>query len=300
MVNKKPSIMIVDDSPGNIKMLEEALKNEYHIETASTPSIAIDLLKSNRKPDIVLLDIIMPEMDGYALCRIIKNDPDTKNIPVIFLTARDTTDDEVEGLSMGAVDYISKPYNMPIIKARINTHIDLKRKYELLESMAMIDGLTEIPNRRYLEEHIEKEWRRNLRVRKHLSCIMMDIDFFKLYNDNYGHLQGDLCLKKVSSAISNSLCRPGDFVARYGGEEFAAILPETDLNYAFDIAVNIQDAVRSLDIRHDYSSALDRVSLSIGVASIVPEIGMTHEYLINQADDNLYKAKKNGRNQIVK
>lgn len=300
MPHHRETLMIVEDSSANIMILENALNSAYKIISVNQPSKALAALKTNPKPDLLLLDIMMPEIDGFDLCRIIKQDPETQGIPIIFLTAKSNPIDEIKGLSLGAVDYIYKPYVIPVIKARIHTHLDLKRKYDLLESLALLDGLTEIANRRFLDENLEKEWRRNLRTSTPLGCIMLDIDYFKQYNDNYGHPEGDHCLKEVACVIKSCLNRGGDFVVRYGGEEFAVILPETDLDTTYEMALKIHKAIDELKIEHRFSPVHNCISASAGVASMVPEINIDPEELINRADDNLYTAKKNGRNRIIK
>lgn len=298
MNNQKPMILIVDDKPANIHILAEALGSQYDITVATSGKLALELIGRANKPDLILLDIIMPEMDGYEVCNRIKENDATKDIPVIFVTARNAPSDEEHGFNLGVVDYISKPYNLPIVLARVRNHLKLKLKSDMLESLAMLDGLTGIPNRRRFDEIIGMEWRRAVRSGRSLSLVMMDIDFFKQYNDNYGHGAGDNCLIKVASALARCLSRPGDLVARYGGEEFIALLPLTDEAGAFTIAKRFLSEIDSLMIPHAYSEAAGYVTISAGCASIIPTRTTSHKLLLQSADTLLYEAKKNGRNRV--
>jgi diguanylate cyclase (GGDEF)-like protein len=284
--------------PTNVKILGEALRPSYDIVVATNGRKALEIAQTQR-PDLILLDIMMPELDGYAVCRLLKEDDRTKNIPVIFITAKDQTDDELRGLEMGAVDYITKPFQVTIVKARVRTQLDLKRKYDLLESMVSLDGLTEIPNRRRFDEVLEQEWRRMQRAGQSLAALMIDIDYFKNYNDAYGHAAGDACLKAVARALSQSLHRPADLMARYGGEEFAAILPETNAAGALALGEKLRLNVENLRIPHEHSSAAAYVTISVGSASALPAGGGPASALVEAADAMLYKAKQAGRNQVA-
>ncbi len=293
-----PLILIVDDTPINIQVLAEALRTNYRVRVAGSGKAAFDVIAKVGAPDLILLDVMMPDMDGYEVCRRLKQAPETKNIPVMFVTAKADAADEEHGLNLGAVDYIAKPFHLPIVAARVRNHINLKIKTDLLESQAMLDGLTNIPNRRRFDETLEVEWKRALRSGTPLSLIMADIDFFKRYNDNYGHGVGDECLKKVAVSLANSIDRPSDLVARYGGEEFIAILPETDTAGAVAIAERFRNHVESLQILHEYSDASNYVTVSVGVVTVVPTAEITQSDLLKLADEMLYQAKKAGRNRV--
>ena len=296
--NDKPLILIVDDTPTNIHVLAETMLNEYRIKVATNGKSALEIMeKEGSKPDIVLLDIMMPEMDGYEVCRRIRQNPGTQEIPVIFITAKKDKLDEEYGLNLGAMDFITKPFNAAIVKARVRNHIDLKKKKDLLESLALIDGLTGIPNRRRLDESLETEWKRCLRSGKPLSVAMADIDFFKAYNDNYGHGAGDDCLKRIAHVLASSLARPSDMVARYGGEEFVAILPDTDLAGAHVLAERWCRNVAAAAVPHAYSSAASHVSISVGYSSQIPSANLSSGTLLEMADKMLYQAKAAGRNR---
>lgn len=297
-MDKLSRILIVDDERHNIKVLSELLREEHKIMAAKSGQVALNAAHGPNPPDLILLDVMMPGLSGYEVCRQLKAHPRTMHIPVIFITALDATDDEAKGFELGAVDYIFKPFKPVIVKARVRTHIHLKRKTDLLDRMASIDGLTEISNRRSFDITLEKELRRIARSGAFLSLILSDIDFFKKYNDYHGHAQGDICLRRVAKALADCANRSGDFSARYGGEEFAVILPETDLDGAITIAEKIRTTVAELNISHAASTVADHVTLSLGVATVSGSQDISPVDLIMAADDFLYQAKKSGRNAV--
>ncbi|MFV2081018.1 MAG: diguanylate cyclase [bacterium] len=294
----KQKILITDDIPANITVLGEVLREEYEIIIATNGEKALEIAASEDSPDLILLDIMMPGMDGYEVCRRLKEDEKTIGIPVIFITAKNEIDDETRGLDLGAVDYITKPFQIPIVKARVRTHLELKRKNDILENIAALDGLTGIPNRRQFDETVQREWLRCLRQGVPLSLIMMDIDFFKKYNDAYGHTAGDECLRRVALALKSSVRRAADLMARYGGEEFAAILPDTHSEGAAFVAERIRSSVESEGIPHEYSEVADHVTLSVGAATKIPQMDSTASEIIEAADRMLYEAKDGGRNSV--
>jgi diguanylate cyclase (GGDEF)-like protein len=208
--------------------------------------------------------------------------------------------DEAKGFRLGAADYITKPFHPPIVLARVKTHMELKAKSDRLEQLASIDGLTNLYNRRRFDEMLNLEWRRALRSQAPLSLTMIDIDFFKLFNDTYGHANGDQCLKDVAYALHNCLARPADIIARYGGEEFVALLPETAGESAEIIAHKMRDAVERLKILHMGSEVSQFVTISAGVATAFTHPGIdSPEDLLKAADAALYKSKKTGRNKVI-
>ncbi|MCP4346458.1 MAG: PleD family two-component system response regulator [Desulfobacterales bacterium] len=298
MWDKDQRILIVDDVPKNLQVLGSVLKKEgYLIAFAKNGEHALDYI-AEHQPDLILLDIMMPGTDGYEVCRKLKEDQKTRDIPVIFITALGDADDEYRGFEIGGVDYITKPFNPKIVKARVKTHLLLKRKTEILEKLASIDGLTEINNRRRFDEMLETEWNRAKRELKPLSLVMTDIDYFKNFNDSYGHAAGDECLRKVAGTLAKTVQRSPDFVARYGGEEFAAILPDTGINGAAGIAEKMRLNTESLQIPHEQNRASGYVTLSLGVAAVIPDENTSSAALVEAADRCLYEAKKNGRNQV--
>ncbi|MBA3036302.1 MAG: diguanylate cyclase [Desulfobacterium sp.] len=294
----KKTILIVDDMPINIQVLARGLNSDYHIKIATDGEKAIEIGMSENPPDLILLDIMMPGMDGYEVCHTLKKNPKTHNIPIIFVTAKGEVEDETKGLELGAADYIIKPFHMPIVKARVNTHIDLKRKSDMLEIMLDMDALTGIANRRHFDKMLGSEWNRAKRSGLPVSLIILDIDYFKKFNDNYGHPAGDVCLKLVAQTLNKCVRRSGEIVARYGGEEFAVILPSVNHNDALKLAEKLRSHIESLKIIHAYSNIADCITISLGAATTVPKDGLEPAELINTADKMLYEAKNHGRNQL--
>jgi len=295
----KPVILIVDDEPVNIKIAGSILRQHYDITVATSGLSALAIAGSIQPPDLILLDIVMPGMDGYEVCNKLKNNEETKDIPVIFLTGKASIQDEAKGLESGAVDYITKPFNPVIVKARVKTHLKLNEYRNMLKKQSLIDGLTEIHNRRYFEENFKKEWLNALRSCSSLSVVMIDIDFFKKFNDHYGHLSGDGCLQKVASALSSTLRRPRDFVARYGGEEFVCILPDTDFSGAAKLAELLRKAIEYLHIPHACSKISPWVTISLGTATTIPgNDNYSSDDLLKSADMALYKVKETTRNGV--
>ncbi|GAB3031247.1 diguanylate cyclase domain-containing protein [Bowmanella dokdonensis] len=291
------TVLVVDDQPVNLKILGQALSKDYQVLLASSGEQALRMAR-DQLPDLILLDIIMKDMDGYQACRQLKSDPLTQNIPIIFSTAMDSVEDEVRGLEEGATDYITKPFNVALVLARVRNQLQLKKKTDLLERLVSLDGLTEIPNRRYFEQRLEEEWRRAERGEECLCLAMADIDAFKQFNDNYGHGAGDLCLQKVARCLSSNAQRSGDLVARYGGEEFAVLLPATDLDAGRLVVERLRQSVEDLAIPHRFSPVTDVVTLSVGLACIRVSLDMEKERLWKEADKQLYGAKQAGRNRV--
>ncbi len=296
MITNKPTVFVVDDGLDNILILTALLQSEYVVHSATRGKDALERIHRVR-PDVVLLDIMMPDMDGYAVLKALQEDPCTSCIPVIFITSKSEEQDEEKGLKMGAVDYITKPIKGPIVKVRVRNHVELKCQRDLLRDLSLRDGLTGLPNRRSLDERLELEWQTGLRHQKPLSVLMMDIDFFKRYNDHYGHQQGDDCLRRVAASLEGTLRRQTDFVARYGGEEFLYILPDTDAAGVMLYADRVLDAVRDMQAPHIDSDVSDSVSLSVGVATMIPSRKAKACDLVGKADVALYQAKRAGRNR---
>ena len=293
----RQTILIVDDAPDNIQIINAILEEDYEIFFATSGEKAIDLAVSEN-PDLILLDVMMPNMDGYEVCQKLKSYKQFYHLPVIFLTAMSEIEDEAKGLKLGAIDYITKPFSPAIVQVRIKNHLELKRQRDILENLSTRDGLTGIANRRRFDEFLEQEWLRAKRKNTQLSLIMMDVDHFKQYNDNYGHLAGDDCLKQIALTLENQLKRPTDLVARYGGEEFVSILPDTNTEGALHIAKQFLESISELKKPHSHSSAADHVTISIGIATVTPNDSFSKKELINTADSSLYEAKGGGRNQV--
>jgi len=291
-------ILIVDDIPDNIKSLNAILEQDYSVSFATYWKKALEVAERTL-PDLILLDILMPDMDGYEICRRLKADPATRDIPVIFITALDGEAEEEKGLAVGAADYITKPFHPAIVRLRVRNHLMLKLQRDRLAALTMTDGLTEIANRRRLDIHLDAEWRRCVRTQTLLSAIMIDVDQFKAFNDLCGHAAGDECLKKVAQALDGIPKRPGDLVARIGGEEFVCLLPGTDAKGAMTIAQRFCDVVHGLEIPHPGSSVAEFVTVSCGVATVEPTMDGDPDAVLRSADSCLYEAKKAGRNRAA-
>jgi len=297
MADPRPKILVVDDIPSNVHVLSRILKDDYDIYFATDGEKALDLVQA-RLPDLVLLDIMMPGMDGYEVCTRIKHDPATYDIPVIFISAKSEVEDETRGLEVGAIDFITKPISPPIVKARVRNHLLLKRQADLLRSLSFLDGLTGIANRRRFDETMAREWRRCGRSHQPMSLIILDVDHFKAYNDHYGHQAGDECLRALAEVLADRVKRPSDLDARYGGEEFVCLLPETENEGAEQVAERLRAAVADRDIPHAHSPVAPHVTISLGVATMMPGPGGTPDQLAQLADQLLYQAKRSGRNRV--
>lgn len=296
-VQTKPKLLLVDDQRINILALHELFRESCEVFMAMSGEQALDMCRKV-SPDLILLDVHMEGLDGHQVCRRLKKDPETHDIPIIFVTAQGADEDEVLGLELGAVDFIVKPINPIIVKARVNTQLTLKYQNDILRSLALLDGLTGVANRRKLDEELERSWRQSLREQTELSVIMIDIDYFKRYNDHYGHLHGDTCLQSVARALGAAIHRPYDLLARYGGEEFVCLLPDTDLKDAVVVAERMQASVHLLQLEHLCSEIGQRVSVSMGVAAMTASQGLAPKALLEEADRQLYYAKQAGRARV--
>nr|WP_315184616.1 diguanylate cyclase [uncultured Albidiferax sp.] len=294
MSTERPKILVVDDEPSNRGLLAEVLKDDYTVVLAKSGEMALSLA-ARHKPDIVLLDVVMPGMDGYQVLRTLKSQDETRHIPVIFISALDSMADEEKGLLLGAVDYITKPFHAPIVRARVRNHAEAVSHRRLLERLALVDGLTEVPNRRRLEQALQLRWPPG----QYVSVILLDVDHFKLYNDHYGHSGGDRVLRQVAGAVHKTLKRETDLMARYGGEEFVMFLPHTDAKGGQVCAEMARKAVESLHIPHEKSLVGPHLSISLGGTSVkLPASGVVPDGLLEQSDQQLYLAKQRGRNRF--
>lgn len=294
---KRATILIVDDDISNIEIMNAVLEDAYEVCFAMSGVQALDVMR-DIQPDLVLLDVLMPGMDGFEVCRQCKNDPELVDIPIIFTTGLGDTEDEMLGLSLGAIDYVTKPIQPAILKARVSNHIELKNLRDQLAELAVTDALTGLKNRRHLERALQAECGRLTRTGAWLSVIMLDIDFFKQFNDAYGHPAGDRCIAMVAAALKRVVKRASDTSARYGGEEFACVLPNLGPEEAEKVAAEIRDQVRALNIPHAQSRAQPYVTVSIGVASARCSVQLLPEIWISQADQQLYHSKAAGRDRI--
>ncbi|MDR0877595.1 MAG: diguanylate cyclase [Treponema sp.] len=293
----KFSILVVDDEKSNLMMLNGILSKEYTVFTAKSGEDALCRVAED-PPDLILLDIILPGMDGFEVLKRLKGSPDTRGIPVIIITGLTTETDEEKGLLLGAVDYITKPFKNGIVIARIKTHLQIVRQIRLIERLGLVDPLTDIPNRRCFDDRLSIEWRRSIRDKKPISFMMMDVDKFKTYNDTWGHPQGDVLLTSISRIFSSAARRSGDLAARLGGEEFGVLLPDTDIAAALIVAEEIRSRVENLRIPTADGKTETKTTISIGVVSVVPDKNMLVADFISAADKRLYAAKDAGRNCI--
>lgn len=296
MGNRHYKVLVIDDRVVIVELLKKMLQNEYEVLTATSGAEGLQIV-AQQHPDLVLLDIVMPEMDGFEVCQRLKSDPATEQIPVIFLTVLDTPEQEAQGLVYGAADYICKPISEAIVQLRVRNHLKLRYQMEMLESISMTDSLTGLANRRAFDLFLTREIHTAARRKESLSLIMLDIDFFKNYNDSYGHVSGDECLMQIGRALSRSAKRTVDVVARYGGEEFALILPDTGMEGAKVVAEQVLKAIEGLNIPHQDTPIGDVVTVSLGCATVVGDESINALEMVKQADKMLYQSKEGGRNR---
>lgn len=325
MKNQDINVLIVDDRPENLLVLEGLLEDlQCNIIKASSGNEALGLMLEYDFA-LVLLDVQMPGMDGFETAELMRSSERTRNIPILFVTAIYKEQKYIfKGYEIGAVDYLFKPIESVVLRSKVNVFLELNKQKRLLEeqaesirqklnevlelqeankklqSLSRVDGLVGIPNRRSFDEYLQIHWRDSIRDMKPISVIMIDIDYFKDYNDHYGHLQGDECLIKVAERLMSSFKRPMDFIARYGGEEFVAILPETHGEGAIFIAEMVRKNIEELSITHEYSEVSSFVTISLGVHTLIPNSSDSYETFIRNADKALYEAKFLGRNRVCK
>lgn len=306
------SILVVDDSYDSRVLTRLFLKeNGYSdIILAESAAVAMQILLSQpadtrNKVDLILMDLVMPEMDGIEACQRLKQEDSLKDIPIIVVTASGEVENLDRAFSAGAIDFITKPLKKIELLARVRSVLKLRHEMnqrkaheEELRRLTSLDGLTGIANRRWFDEFIDDAWCQGARNNQPISLIMLDIDCFKSYNDNYGHQAGDECLKRVAKAIESVAKGHSELAARYGGEEFAIVLLGSNLQQAVQTGEQARLAVLELNIPHSHSPVMPFVTVSVGVASVVPSLTMMHQQLIKAADDALYNAKQNGRNQV--
>ncbi len=292
-----PSVLVIDDEFLDMELIADILGADYLLLFANDGIAGLEIA-ANKSPDLILLDVMMPGIDGYEVYKRLRDDPRTCDIPVIFITGLGDVAAETRGLTLGAVDYIMKPINPEPVKARVNTQIKLKLERDKLAQLASTDGLTGLANRSYFDAMLAYECARHARSGSELSLIMLDIDHFKAYNDTYGHVSGDDCLREIAHAITGAAVRATDIVARYGGEEFVLLLPETHLQGAMKLAEKIRKCISDLAMPHEHSEA-KHVTASLGVASARMLPGSVIVDIVEEADRQLYVAKAAGRNRVA-
>jgi diguanylate cyclase (GGDEF)-like protein len=290
-------VLVADDDGINRQVLASLLKPEFVVLLAKTGEQTIERAQRHL-PDLVLLDVMLPDMDGYEVLRRLRADPATAHIEVIFITGMGRPEDEARGLMLGAADYITKPFNTTVVMARVATHLQVVRQRRMLEHLANVDGLTELANRRRFDEIYAGEWQRATRHAHTMSVALLDIDCFKQFNDFYGHPAGDRAMRAVARVVRNAMRRPCDLGARYGGEEFVVLMPETDAAQALYVAESIREAVAQLLIPHEKSAASPVLTVSIGGATLPVGGEESSQALFDAADAALYRAKEAGRNRV--
>ena len=330
---KHYSLLIVDDTPDNVDLLRRYLMRfkKFRINSVENGQLALDYLQSqppSEHPDLILMDVVMPKLNGFETYRALQTLYPNWDVPIIFMTGLSDLSSKLEGLELGAVDYIIKPFQKEEVLARIELQLrllDLTRQLRAkneqlereiaerqrieaklvtanleLERLATSDGLTQVANRRCFDTTITREWQRLAQENCPLSLVLCDVDYFKRFNDRYGHQAGDDCLIRVARSLQEATRRSTDLVARYGGEEFAVLLPDTDLVMAIEVVDRLREAINRLKIPHEQSDANPWVTVSLGVACQFPSLGNTPQELIAAADAALYEAKQQGRNTYRK
>lgn len=327
-MTKPLDILIVDDRPENLLTLEHLLESpDLNIVRAASGQEALQLMLDHDFA-LVLLDVQMPDMDGFEAAELMRGNRRTRHIPIIFVTANHKEHQHIfRGYDSGAVDYLFKPLEPQMLLGKVRIFLEIHRqrldlqaktreldatigelrllqaeleeKNRQLQLLSSQDGLTGIPNRRQFDEMLTQEWNRMAREKQPISLIILDVDHFKRYNDLYGHLAGDSCLRRVAEALAGMSRRPGDMVARFGGEEFAAILPGTNIDGACIVAENMRRTVADLAIEHQASPVQPVVTVSLGISAVMALPGCTPADLLQAADQGLYRAKQQGRNRWV-
>lgn len=291
-MTEKQSILIIEDEPMQIRILNRILTPLYDVKPATSGLKGLEL--ANKHPiDLILLDIILEDMSGFEVLKALKDS--NNKTPVIFITSMDTREDEIKGLSAGVVDYITKPFVDEIVKLRVGLHMQLITQLRTIERLSLYDGLTEILNRRSFNLTMKDLWEQMADKCQCFSMIMLDVDKFKLFNDNYGHLCGDECLKTVAKVLKGVL-RKNDSIFRWGGEEFAVLLPETPLSTAVILAERLREAIEQTIII--FGDVTTSVTISLGVGAIYPAPEDKPERFCTEVDQALYSAKNNGRNRV--
>ena len=296
MINRRQKILVIDDSQQIHQLLRARLKGlSVDLIFADNGEAGITLAR-DACPDLILLDVNMPGQDGFDVCRILKDNPATYEIPVIFLTGVDESLNKVKGFDLGAVDYVTKPFDPAELRARVRTALHTRALMELLTTQAQLDGLTGLHNRRYFDQRLEEELSEGRRYGRPVGLLLVDIDHFKSINDTFGHPKGDLVLRKIAGVIKNS-GRASDITCRYGGEEFAVVLPQSPTDFTYQFGLRLLELIRQCP---DFMAILGRsVTVSIGAACAEPEDRLLPPALVNLADKALYSAKASGRDRVA-
>lgn len=295
----KEKILIASNNESCISHLTEALGKAFQIEISQSGTLVYESCLGATSPDLVLMDIKLDDFNGYETCLKLKDTAESQNISVILFSNEKNVEHEVKAFDSGANDFVITPCANEVVKARVRVLLRLKRTTDLLEQFSRMDSLTEIPNRREFDRTLEKEWLRAKRSKNPLSLILLDIDFFKKYNDHYGHLEGDQCLKEAAQVIEQNIRRAHDTVARYGGEEFVVILPDTDKDGAIQVAKQIIEGLAYKKLPHEKSEVASYITMSLGISTVIPESPLSPRNLVDSSDVALYAAKESGRNRFM-
>ena len=295
---RRARVLVVDDQPVNLQLMAEVLRDLCDVLVAASGARALEIAALGGV-DLILLDVMMPGMDGIEVCARLKADPRTRHVPVIFVSGRGEVQDETRGFDAGGVDYIIKPVSGPLVCARVRTHLELKSARDALERMALVDGLTGIPNRRRFDSVLQSEWRRAARSGSPLTLALFDVDHFKRFNDAHGHVRGDQCLREVARVLAAECQRAGDLVARYGGEEFALVLPETTAAGSRDVFIHLLKAINLLKVPCAEPDRLAEITVSGGALTLVPGVDASATDALSVADQLLYEAKAAGRQRVL-
>ncbi len=300
----KPTVLIVDDMEENLMLLNDILEEKYTIKIAKSGQKALDIVQKGGV-DLILLDVVMPGMDGYEVCKTLQNDKKTEDIPIIFVTGNTSVRDEKKGFELGAVDYITKPFNLVTVRARVKTHmnlhlkqLELEKYIAMIEKISITDGLTSLYNRRHFNEIFPKVINSAKRKDELICFLLLDIDHFKPYNDHYGHQAGDEALMKFASSLKSNLKRADDMAFRLGGEEFGIVYKSDTQQKAYQFANKVRQNIEDLQIVHEYNSASGFLTASMGLLCKKATQIKDMDEAFKQADDLLYEAKENGRNQV--
>jgi len=294
---KERSVLVVDDESSNIAALTHILSSKYIVYAAKSGSGALKAVEKH-SPDVILLDIIMPEMDGYSVVSLLKGNEKTKDIPIIMVTSLSGEGEEEKALSLGAADYIIKPFRSGIVELRVKNQVKILDQHRAIERLSMTDQLTDLPNRRNFNTRLDLEWYRSIREQMPISILLIDVDKFKEYNDTYGHQQGDAALQALARVLTGELKRCGDFAARWGGEEFVVLLPNTDFAGALQVSERIRKCVEEMEMPL-VNGSNTKTTVSIGVNAEMPARDAAYDEFIAKADKALYKAKEAGRNKVI-
>lgn len=302
-VQRMPQVMVVDDSKTQRSIISQFLQSmNCDIIQCESGDQAL-MTVAEQVPDLIILDVEMPGLSGFDTCKAIRGFLQDAWVPIIYLTGRTDPNDIVEGLSAGGDTYITKPVHEEVLKAIAKAMLRLSdiqaqllQANKELDEVAHFDVLTQVMNRRGYEDMLDRLWKDHERRKTSLSILLMDIDHFKAYNDNYGHIKGDECLREVAQTLKAELKRPIDVIARYGGEEFVVILPGTDINGAKQVGERFINALKIANLPHEFSSAANHVTVSVGTAQVLEDDSLTS--LLKRADTALYQAKDSGRNRV--